>query len=62
MSFMKKMFSKTIETKATEEIVKRPSLLKLISATPDDFKLEAWVEENELRIVVKKKDIPKEEN
>lgn len=62
MSFMKKMFSKTIETKATEEIVKRPSLLKLISATPDDFKLEAWVEENELRIVVKKKDISKEEN
>lgn len=55
MSFMNKMFSKAITTKANEEIQKKPSLLKLIASTPEDFKLEAWIENEEVVIKIKKK-------
>lgn len=55
MSFMNKMFSKAITAKANEEIQKKPSLLKLIASTPEDFKLEAWIENEEVVIRIKKK-------
>jgi hypothetical protein len=55
MSFMSKMFSKAITTKANEEIRKKPSLFKLIASTPEDFKLEAWIENEEVVIKIKKK-------
>ena len=55
MSFMNKMFSKAITTKVNEEIQKKPSLLKLIASTPEDFKLEAWIENEEVVIKIKKK-------
>ena len=55
MSFMSKMFSKAITTKVNEEIQKKPSLLKLIASTPEDFKLEAWIENEEVVIKIKKK-------
>lgn len=55
MSFMNKMFSKAITTKVNKEIQKKPSLLKLISSTPEDFKLEAWIENEEIVIKIKKK-------
>lgn len=55
MSFMSKMFSKAITAKANEEIQKKPSLLKMIASTPEDFKLEAWIENEEVVIKIKKK-------
>lgn len=55
MSFMNKMFSKAITAKVNEEIQKKPSLLKLIALTPEDFKLEAWIENEEVVIKIKKK-------
>lgn len=55
MSFMNKMFSKAITTKTNEEIQKKPSLLKLIASTPEDFKLEAWIENGEVIIKIKEK-------
>ena len=55
MSFMNKMFSKAITSKANEEIQKKPSLLKLIASTPENFKLEAWIENEEVVIKIKKK-------
>lgn len=61
MSFISKMFSKAITTKANEEIKKKPSLLKLIT-TPEDFKLEAWIENEEVVIKIKKKGEQNNEN
>lgn len=55
MSFMNKMFSKAITAKVNEKIQKKPSLLKLIASTPEDFKLEAWIENEEVVIKIKKK-------
>lgn len=56
MSFINKMFSKTISTKANNEIKKRPSLLKMITLAPENFKLEAWIENDEVIIKVKRKE------
>ena len=50
---MNKMFSKAITAKANEKIQKKPSLLKLIASTPEDFKLEAWIENEEVVIKIK---------
>lgn len=51
MSFIRKMFSKAIVTKPK----KKPSILSLIASNPEDFKLEAWIENEEVVIKIKKK-------
>lgn len=51
MSFINKMFSKAITTNTK----KKPSILSLIVSTPENFKLEAWIENEEVIIKIKKK-------
>lgn len=55
MNFINKMFSKTITTKANAKLKKKTSLLRMIGTTPEDFKLEAYIENDEVIIKIKKK-------
>lgn len=50
MSLLRKMF--TTNLSGTKP---KPSVLKSIISSPDDFKLIAWVENGELNIKIKKK-------
>lgn len=52
MSFMEMMFSKKINY----EVKKQPSLLSLVKNTPEDFKLEAWIENEEIIVKIKRKE------
>lgn len=56
MSILSRMVSKTLTTKTNNEVKKKPNLFQLLVSTPEDFKLEAWVESEELIIKVKRKE------
>lgn len=51
-----RLFSKAITVRAATELEKRPTLLKMLADTPEDFKLEAWIENEEINIKIKRKD------
>ena len=51
-----RLFSKAITVRTANEIEKRPTLFKMLADTPEAFKLEAWVENDEINIKIKRKD------
>lgn len=51
MNILRKLFSTKIGDSG-----KQPSILSLIFSNPEDFKLEAWVENDEIKISIKRKE------
>lgn len=51
MAFLRKMFLTKIGDSG-----KQPSILSLIFSNPENFKLEAWIENDEVKITIKRKE------
>lgn len=52
MGILRKLFS----TKLNTGCGKKPSVLSLLFSNPEKFKLEAWIENDEIKVNIKRKE------